>query len=113
MARRPLLFSLTAELERADQLDFSESWDLPPGEIAPVAPMRGGINDHRRSRADQRTGHVDESAIDDVTLHVAVGRRRRDGLADLVELEDRNGFAAGAQLLGRRSRQRRLAAARQ
>jgi hypothetical protein len=96
MARRPLLFSLAAELQWADELDFGEARDLPTGEITPVAPVRGGVDDHRRSRVGQRTGHVDESAIYNVTLDVAVGWRRRDDLADLVELEDYYGIAASA-----------------
>jgi hypothetical protein len=90
--------ALSAYLERADQLHLGKAHDRSSRELAPGTAMRCGVDDHRPARLVEQGRHVDERAIDEVALDVAVGWRRRQNLADLVELEHDRSLEVGIEL---------------
>src|SRR5262245_62895927 len=99
--RMPLLpprLTLAADLERADQLHFGEARNRSAREIAPGATVRRGVDDHRLPDLREPGRHVSESAIDDVTLEVAIRRRRCQDLPNLVELEHDGPPGVGIEL---------------
>jgi hypothetical protein len=95
VALRPFSLALLTFVRWAHELNFRETRNEPARELTPLTTMRCRVDDHRRPGLGNRGGHVDERAIHDVTLGVAVRRRRSDDLADRIELQDDHRPAAG------------------
>src|SRR5262245_4587761 len=79
--------ALTANLERTDQLDLGKTWDCRAGQYAPLAPWRGGVDDHRYADLGQERCHRREGPVHHIAFSIAVGRLRRERLPNLVQLE--------------------------
>ena len=101
-----------ARRQTAGQLHLGEVRNDRACEIPPLAPMRGGVHDHRHAGLGQRRGEPHERAIHEIALRVAVGRRRRHDPPHGVELQQATRRALGAEAGRNGARERRLAAGR-
>ena len=106
IAARAAALAFLGDFQRAHDLDLGEARDGRAGEIPPCAAVGRRVDDDGDAGFGQQPGHPAERPVHDIALGVGVARLRRQGLSDLVELEDAHGIPAGAQLLAGRACQR-------